>query len=489
MLGRAALCMTVALTCNGVSLASNEEAGGVMEISAEDLRDKIRGGLLGQILGNLNGLPHENKYIHEPGRVEQYTPALPEGARTDDDTDFEWVYIVAMQDENTILLPESRIAELWRSRINAGIYCSNLYARRLMDLGIEPPLTGSTVLNPWAEFNISGQFLCETFGLLAPGMPQTASRIGLHYTRVAIDDEPAQSTQFFCTMIACAFVEDDMDVLLDRGVEALDPTSVQRQIVCDVRAWHRQYPDDWSATRRLLKDKYSQADGQMRDRNGYELTTGSTVAALLYGEGDLPETLRTAFNFGWDADNSAATAGTIVGVLRGYRHMLSQGWTIVDRYRNTTRDGMPKDETITSFADRVIDLSERVISEHGGQRVIAHGQPIYRVATQAQGNVSPLSPPSDLRAAFREQLGPDITEAILGQADPQQRAKAAYWALCLDMAPDLQKKHPEAWRRAVEALDGYPKLLSRLHSASPDTLAHRELKKQAAAVGIIPPKK
>jgi hypothetical protein len=162
-----------------------------VEIPAEVLRDKIRGGLLGQILGNLNGLPHEMTYITAPGNVQNYVPALPEGARTDDDTDFEWVYIVAMQKENTVLLSPQRIAQLWKQRINRRIWCSNQYARQLMDLGLEPPLTGAVALNPWAEFNISGQFLCETFGLLAPGMPQTAARIGLNYTRVAIDEQTA----------------------------------------------------------------------------------------------------------------------------------------------------------------------------------------------------------------------------------------------------------------------------------------------------------
>ena len=68
--------------------------------------------------------------------------------------------------------------------------------------------------------------------------------------------------------------------------------------------------------------------------------------ALLFGGGDLAETLRIAFNFGWDADNSAATAGTIVGVVKGYRWLLSQEWQIVDRYKNTSRQNMPNDEKI-----------------------------------------------------------------------------------------------------------------------------------------------
>ena len=329
------------------------------DISAETLRDKIRGGLLGQMLGNLNGIEHEMQYIAEPGNVKTYVPALPEGAQTDDDTDFEWVYICAMQDEGKVLLPYSTITELWRSRINRGIWCSNQYARVLMDLDFEPPLTGNLVLNPWADFNISGQFLCETFGLLAPGMPRTAEEIGLHYTRVTIDGEPAQTTQLFTAMIAQAFLLSDIDELLDLGLEAIDAKSEIYQIVNDVRAWHSRYPENWRKTRQLIKEKYSLYNGEMRDRNGYELNTASTIAALLYGKGDFAETLRTAFNFGWDADNTAATAGTIIGVTWGYRRMMQQGWQIVDRYRNTKREGMPENETITSFADRLVDIAEQ----------------------------------------------------------------------------------------------------------------------------------
>ncbi|KPK35027.1 MAG: hypothetical protein AMJ65_17665, partial [Phycisphaerae bacterium SG8_4] len=170
-------------------------AGQFVEMSAEKLEDKIRGGLLAQLLGNLNGLAHENKYYDEPGNVTEYTPSLSGGARTDDDTDIEWVYIVAMQREKTAMLAPQQITDLWKKHINQSIWCSNLYVRRLMDIGIDPPLTGSLVLNPWANFNISGQFVCESFGLIAPAMPQTAARIGLNYTHVSIDGEPAQTTQ------------------------------------------------------------------------------------------------------------------------------------------------------------------------------------------------------------------------------------------------------------------------------------------------------
>ncbi len=457
-----------------------------IEMPGDVLRDKIRGGLLGQMLGNLNGIPHEMRYINEPGNVTEYTPALPEGARTDDDTDLEWVYIYIMQKENCVFLSPQRITELWKRRINKGIWCSNRFARHLMNLGFEPPLTSRFALNPWADFNISGQFLCETFGLLAPAMPQTASRIGLNYTRVAIDLEPAQTTQLFCTMIATAFTSDDIEEILEAGVAALDQRSVIREIVADVRGWRKRHPDDWRATRRLVKEKYSRHGGAMRDKNGYELNTASTIAALLYGQGDFAKTLMTAFNFGWDADNTAATAGTIVGVVKGYRWILSQGWQIVDRYKNTSREDMPEDETITSFADRLIDLAEKVIVEQGGERRIVGVRPVYQIRRERPGNVETLPDVEKQVVRMREEMGAAIEEGIAHGKSDQEIARSAYLAICLDMAPELRKKYPDRWGRAVEALSGHWRVMQNIFYG-PDLPALRNLREKAVAAGLKKP--
>lgn len=443
------------------------QAAEFIEIPAEMLRDKIRGGLLGQMLGNLNGLPHEMKYIDEPGNVLQYTPALPAGARTDDDTDFEWVYIVEMQRRGEPMLSSSEIAALWRERINRRIWCSNQYARQLMDLRIEPPLTGHVALNPWADFNISGQFLCETFGLIAPAMPHTAARIGLNYTRVAIDGEPAQTTQLFTTMIAMAFVESDVNAVLDAGVAALDPRSEILQIIRAVRQWHSENPADWRQTRALVKKAYSRHDGAMRDRNGYELNTAATIAALLYGDGDFSETLRIAFNFGWDCDNTAATAGTIVGVTLGYRNMLANGWQIVDRYRNTTRQNMPDDETITSFADRLIDLAELVIERNGGNRIAGDGMPAFRIPVEVPEPVLRIAPLHEQIQTLRSEMVSAIEHDLLEDSDGQNHARAAYLAICLDLSDRLKTEHPDEWRRGLAALRQRWNILQALFHHSP----------------------
>ena len=49
------------------------------DIPCEILEDKIRGGFLGQLVGDLNGLKHEMKYIAEPGNVEECVPAPTPG--------------------------------------------------------------------------------------------------------------------------------------------------------------------------------------------------------------------------------------------------------------------------------------------------------------------------------------------------------------------------------------------------------------------------
>lgn len=461
-------------------------------LSRADVVDKIRGGLLGQILGNLNGLPHEMKYVDNPGDVKNYVPALPEGAWSDDDTDFEWVYVVEMQKNRTPMLSHDQIFQFWKERVNKRVWCSNLYARCLMDIGIKPPYTGNGVFNPWANFNISGQFLSETFGLMAPAMPQTAARIGLNYTTVAIDNEPAQSTQLFTAMVSTAFAEEDINKILDAGLQALDEKSILRGIIADVRRWHEDNPDDWRITRTSLKEKYTREGGNFRDVNGHELNTGSIIAALLYGEGDFSESLKHAFNFGWDADCNAATVGTIVGVTWGYKKMMNHNdpyqpdWLIVDRYRNVTRDNMPMDETITSFADRVVELFEMINEQNGGKQIVHDNRVVYQVPVERPGPVKSLVGGADKSAALHSALESTITSDLLSE-DRERMARAAYMAVCLDRHSFYEKKYAREWKASCQHLSGYWKIMNNVFSKRHDFLELQKLQAKFASAGFRAP--
>lgn len=461
------ICFLCVIACKLTAQLANEKK--MITIPAEVVTDKIRGGLLGQIIGDLNGLPYENKYDLQPGIVQEYTPSLPKGAWSDDDTDFEWVYIFEMQKSRKAIIPYQDISTFWKERVNKGVWCANRFARYLMDLGIDPPLTGSIALNPWAEFNLSGQFLCETYGLLSPAMPQTAAKIGTHYTKVAIDYEPAQATQFFTSMIATAFVEPDINKIIDAGLAAVDPKSVLVQLVNDIRSWYKQFPDDWKQTRIKLREKYYLKDEVIRNRNGIVLNTGSVITALLYGKGDFNESVRLGFNMGWDADCNSATIGTIAGVKDGYRNMLSKGWIIVDRFRNATRDNMPMDETITSFADRLIELFEMINESNGGKRTIKDNRVVYDIQSEKPSLIVKLEPIEDQKTALQQKLKTDIIND-LQKGSSEQKARAAYYAVCLDFNSELQKKYPKQWKEACYQLSGFWKVMNNIFYADDSPL-------------------
>ena len=84
-------------------------AKGAHDIPVAVIEDKVRGGLLGEMVGDLNGLKHEMRYIPEPGNVQTYVPELPQGAWTDDDTDIEWVYVLEIQRGKEMMIPPQRI--------------------------------------------------------------------------------------------------------------------------------------------------------------------------------------------------------------------------------------------------------------------------------------------------------------------------------------------------------------------------------------------
>ncbi len=433
-------------------------------ITQNELEDKIQGGLLGQILGNLNGLPHEFKYFNEPGHVEDYVPSLPYGARTDDDTDIEWVHICYMQKYDTLLLSPEQIVEAWKKNMNRKVYASSYYARQLMDIGIVPPYTGYRVFNPFAHFNLAGSFLSEAYGLISPGMPQTASTIGSHYTSIQVEGEPLQTTQLITSMIAIAFFTGDIEKIVKNGLDAVDRNSELYKALVNVLVWHEESPDDYARTREKIKNHFY-TTGFPEDINdvAYNVSitnTACVIAGLLYGKGDFVNTLQIIFNLGWDADCNAATAGTILGVIKGREWMEGHGWEINNRYYNATRDEMPDDETITSYGNRLVSLAEKTILENGGERQETGGDITYIIPSEPVINILKTGQQEyrieKIRKDLEVEMNRDLTD---DQGGNEQWARAAYYAISLELAGKIKSEYPEEWARAVTALDHYPRLL------------------------------
>ena len=352
------------------------------EITRADLLDYIRGGWSGMLIGGIEGLPHEFKYNDAPRDSLPEFTFLKDGARSDDDNDIEWMHIYYMDKLRMLEIPYPRIVEIWKADMNTGIWAANRAARKLMDEGVVPPATGDPARNSYASFNLSGQFCVEAFGMIAPGMPQMAAQIGLHYALISVRGEPLQATRYWTALISqTIFNEEPIARQVSDGLRAVDPSSAMAEVVRDAIKAHDDNPSDWKAARKSIHEKWFVE--RKWNTNSTPLNGAAVVLALLYGDGDFYKTLQYAMALGYDADCNAATAGAVIGYRIGFKRIeaLPQ-FRMPDTYRNATRPSLPKESKVSDQAETLLRVCERVIIRNGGRRIKIDGQPGYRIKLQ-----------------------------------------------------------------------------------------------------------
>jgi ADP-ribosylglycohydrolase len=407
--------------------SARAQAEQVLRLTQTELRDRIRGGWAGQMIGNVQGLPFEFKYKDEPGPLPEFVPNLPR-CRSDDDTDIEWVHLHAMDRTGALEVPYPDLAREWVRSMNRGIWVSNKQARALMDEGIIPPWTSHSALNPHASYNLSGQFCTESFGMIAPGLSNAAARIGAHYARITVRGEPIQACAFTTAMVALAFFVHDVEDLVRQSLAAVDPESQHSEMVRDVLAWHRAEPENWRQTRALIQAKY-------RDERGWNMNATVTngalvVAALLYGHGDFAQTLKLVFALGYDADCNAASCGTVLGVMHGARALEAHpGWVLPQHYDNKTRDGLPETQTMDEIVDLTASLADRVILAEAGVKEQKGEQVIYRIPAQRPALLESIQP--EPQPADREAVDAVIDREALANLGSRSRVARTFAAIRL----------------------------------------------------------
>lgn len=372
-----------------------------IELTSAQLLDHIRGGWTGMLIGGIEGLAHEFKYIRQPRSDLPDYPFLPEGARTDDDNDFEWTHLFFMDKEGTMKIPYPRLVEIWKANMNTGLWCANLQARKLMDQGFVPPDTADPARNSFSPYNLAGQFCTESYGMIAPGMPQTASDLGLYYARVSVSGEPLQAAQYWPALLSLVAISDrPLEELMRECLQAIDPASAQAEAVRDaIQAFHR-HPSDWKAARQFFHEKWycpkeKPWDPQARplkwNDNSTPLNGAMVILALLYGGGDFYKTGQYAMALGYDADCNAATSCAVVGTRIGFAAIqrLPQ-YHMPDQYRNLTRPQLPKESKVSDQAAVMLRLCEKLIRDNGGEQFTKDGHEVYRIRLQNPRLLQPL---------------------------------------------------------------------------------------------------
>ena len=336
---------------------------GFLSLPADTYLDKVRGAWQATVVANYTGLAHEGLYLAEPSAADAIELVLLEEWPTDDDTAIEWVDLHIL--ETYGLDPSyAQIRDEWVDHLNHDIWGATLKARQLMDQGVIPPDTGSAALNPQGVWTISAQLETELFGLIAPGLPNQASRRAAYFAKVTNSGLAVEVSAFYATLYALAFFESDVPTLIADAQTCFPPRSPINQIVDQVAQWHDLFPTDWRETRRLIRDAYDTDPGW----NASKVNFASTLMALLYGEGNLLNTLTLACLAGWDADNNATTSAGLLGLILGYQNLPRPIRAASDLYFNEDVTGdMPTYQTIPQIAARTQALAEAVVAQAGGQ--------------------------------------------------------------------------------------------------------------------------
>jgi hypothetical protein len=381
--------------------------GRTADLSVEEYRDKVYASWLAQCVGNIYGLPHECRYIDSPGPDVfplgyRETRRLKEagGAFSDDDTDIEYMYLLAMQ-KYGIEPTYGQLAGDWMLHVKDRVWLANRAAVAAMRYGFTPPVTGMKAYNPhW--FQIDPQLVNEIWAVTAPGMVRYAAEKSAWAARIMDDDWGIEPTIHYGAMYAAAFFEKDVRKLVDIGTAALPPGGRFASTVEDMKALHRKYPDDWKRARLEMARKYFIGEpAETKTIWNANLNGACGILALLYGNGDFQRTLDLACVIGFDADNQAATMAGLIGVINGTGAIPREwlfpfpelGWTepFNDRYRNVSRADLP-DGSLKRMAAVTAEMGERIILKYGGKKVVKNGREYYRINADA-GFVAPLEFP------------------------------------------------------------------------------------------------
>ncbi len=387
-------------------------------ITKAELRNKIEGFWLGQLVGNYMGFPFEFVFSEDPspvfidryynatdsagikmnhtdrrGNVNIFADALG-GAWSDDDTDIEFVTLHAVE-EHGLDIDYRQITDAWKAHINRFIWVSNRKARDLMEEGLVAPDTGSKENNPY-WFAIDPQLVNEIWSAFYPGMVRQAVDRAEWSARITSDDWGTHPTRFYAALYSGAFFEKDIQVLYDMAMSYIPEESPFRSGLEDVRRWHNQNPD-WRDTRALIKENYLRYPERVENPWFHEVSAMINglcgAMAVLYGEGDFIRTTGIAVSAGYDCDNQGATCAGFIGVLEGAQAIpkeLTQeiGYQEVweepfnNQYINYSRDGLPNMTPISEIIDRILAVAEKAILEEGGQIVTIDRQLAYKIKTK-----------------------------------------------------------------------------------------------------------
>ena len=342
-----------------------------------DVPDRIHAGWLGRIAGCNVGKPVEGGTgVHWPtARIREYLeladayplldyiPALEpmpdgfvfkrnwphttrgnvHGSARDDDIDYAILGLQLLERHGVALQPED-VAAAWLSNLPfQQVFTAERAVYRNIVRGI-PVRFAATVDNPYREW-IGALIRADIFGWVYPGRPRAAAILAHRDASLSHVANGIYGEMWAAALVSIAFVATDALDAVERSLDHVPPTSRLAGAVRDVLAMHAA-GDAWPVALAGIQAHYGHY-GWCHAVNNAAII----VAGLLWGAGDPARTIGLTVMGGWDTDSNGATAGSVVGVLRGTAAMPAH---LVDPLEDRTRSAV-----FGSDNSRISDLAAR----------------------------------------------------------------------------------------------------------------------------------
>ena len=321
-----------------------------------DYLERVYAGVLGKIIGVYLGRPFEGwtyeKIMAELGEVWYYVhekrgvPLIV----TDDDISGTFTFLRALPDfDHDRNITPAKIGQTWLNYLIEGrtvLWWGGLgnstehtaYLR--LKKGIPAPQSGSIALNgKVVAEQIGAQIFIDGWAMVAPGQPDLAADLARRAASVSHDGEAIYGAQALAAMEAQAFVEPNLNRLLDVATSLIPRDSLIYRLIADLRDWREKTPD-WREARKFIVQHY-----------GYDRYGGNChmvpnhaliLLGLLYGDDDFQKTLMITNTAGWDTDCNSGNVGCLMGIKNGLRGIdAGPDWRgpVADRLYLPTAEG------------------------------------------------------------------------------------------------------------------------------------------------------
>ncbi|HWA34325.1 MAG TPA: ADP-ribosylglycohydrolase family protein [Cyclobacteriaceae bacterium] len=302
-----------------------------INITPASLQDKIKGGWAGQTIGVTYGGPVEFRF--NGTMINDYQPivwydgyirkTMEEIPGLYDDLYMDLTFVDVFEKKGI----EASVDEHAKAYANAGyvLWHANQAGRYNILNGIPAPQSGHWLNNPHAD-DIDFQIEADFSGLMSPGMPNTAAKIGDGIGHIMNYGDGWYGGVYVGAMYSLAFVSNDINYIVKEGLKTIPTQSTFYKCIHDVITWHDKYPNDWKQTWFEIQKKWADdigcPDGVFNAFNiDAKVNAAYIVLGLLYGNGDFKKTLEISARAGQDADCNPSSAGGILGTMLGYENI------------------------------------------------------------------------------------------------------------------------------------------------------------------------